>query len=179
MPEERIESVNEAKQVKTKEGGSVNLGRHQAQCAICRGQHRQEIEERWLRWSHTGQLARDYGISRDCVYRHMHAVDLFRKRQQNLKGFLEQIIERVDQTPFNGSGLLTAFKLYMKMTTREKVAEPEQSARPNKVLSGTAQQEERDGSKPDQHSEPTEATPGEGQAGGPEVQTPDPTQTVQ
>ena len=99
-------------------------------------------------------------------------------RQKNLKGFPEQIIDEVDQTPFNGSGLLTAFKLYMKMTSMEKEAEPEQCASPKEMLSRISQ-EERDGSIPDGHSEPTDATQGEGQAGGPEVQTLEPSQTMQ
>ena len=156
----------------------MNLGRHQAQCGICRGDHRQEIEERWLRWSHTGTLAKDYGISRDCVYRHMHALDLFRERQKNLKGFLEQIMERVDQTPINGSGLLAAFRLYLNLTSMEKEKEPKQSANPQELHSRISPQE-RDGSIPDGLSAPTDATQGEGQAGGREVQTPQPSQTAQ
>ena len=39
MTEEKISSVNDDKQVQDKEGGSVNLGRHQAQCSVCLHPH--------------------------------------------------------------------------------------------------------------------------------------------
>jgi hypothetical protein len=45
MTEEKTGSENDEKQLKDKEAGSVNRGRHKAQCSICRHPQRQKIEE--------------------------------------------------------------------------------------------------------------------------------------
>ena len=183
MSEQNVSSVNVVKQQQDQERARVNLGRHQAQCSICRSECREEIEERWINWAHTLQLAREYNTSRDCIYRHMHALNLFPQREKNRMGFLERILERVDQTPFNGSGLLAAFKLYMKVSSKEKETEPQQSVNAREVLARMSQAERdalaRDGSIPAWLSEPTDATQDDGQAGGQKVQTSEPPQTVQ
>jgi hypothetical protein len=49
---EEIGSVNDEKQIQNKEGGGVNLGRHQAQCKICSSPYRQQIEEKFMDWGY-------------------------------------------------------------------------------------------------------------------------------
>jgi len=162
MTEEKIGSVNDEKQLKDKESG-VNRGRHQAQCTICSHPNRLEIEERWIGWSYTNQMAREYGVSRDSIYRHMHAFDLFSKRRRNIRMALEQIIERVDQTGVNGSGILTAIKLYVKMNSAGQGVEPVQGTNPKALLERMSREQReafvREGSLPDCFSKEIGATP--------------------
>jgi hypothetical protein len=74
-------------------GKPVNLGRHAAECKICAHVNRAEIEQEFVGWAGANRIATTYGVSRDGVYRHAHALDLFRKRQRNIRAALERIIE--------------------------------------------------------------------------------------
>jgi hypothetical protein len=74
---------------------SARLRRHQTQCSVCRHPQCQEIEEAWVNWGNTTLLAKEYGLSRDAVYRHMKAFDLFKVRQQRVKIVYEKILERL------------------------------------------------------------------------------------
>ena len=76
MPEAKIDSVTD---IKGEVGGSVSLGRHAAQCTVCRHPPRQEIEEDWIAWASPAQIAYDYSVNRYSIYRHAHALDLSRK----------------------------------------------------------------------------------------------------
>ena len=97
------------------EGGKVNLGRHQAQCAICNHPDREQIEYEWVNWGRTSYIAECYRVSRYGLYRHAHALDLFSKRERNIKGALEKIIERMDVTDMSGGTILGAIKLYLSL----------------------------------------------------------------
>ena len=107
---------------------NVTLGRHMAQCSICDSPHRDEIEERWVNWSHTNTLADIYKVSRDAIYRHMHAFGLFRLRRQNIARVLERIIEKADFAPASCGQILTAINAYMKLQAEGQRMEPTASA---------------------------------------------------
>jgi hypothetical protein len=79
-------SSNDKKQLEENEGGSLNLGRHEAQCYICRHPQRQGIEEKWIDWCSAYQIAKEHGVSHDSMYRHAHALDLFSKRKKMSRG---------------------------------------------------------------------------------------------
>ena len=74
----------------------VNPGRHEAGCKACGHPQREEIEAQWCAWASTSRLAKEYGLSRDSLYRHARAVGLAERRARNLRGALERIIERAD-----------------------------------------------------------------------------------
>ena len=99
---------------------SARLRRHQAQCSICRHPQCQEIEEAWVNWENTTLLAKDYGLSRDAMYRHMRAFDLFKVRQQRVKIVYEKIIERLDMVSVNGATLLAALRDYSALLEKEE-----------------------------------------------------------
>ena len=166
--------MSDNKQVPVKEGGSVNLGRHQAQCTVCQHPQRQEIEENWINWGSTYELARDYHLSCDSIYRHAHAFDLFNKRKRNITMALEKIIERVDWTTMSGSVILSAIKTYEKITSAEQGKEHLQGANFKESLERMSQEERaafaRDGSLPEWFSKAIGATPSDGQEGEKESQ---------
>jgi hypothetical protein len=104
----------------TDEEQRARLRRHQAQCSVCRHPQCQEIEEAWMNWANTTLLAKDYGVSRDAVYRHMRALDLFKVRQQRVKIVYEKILERMDMVSVNGATLLAALKDYTALLKQEE-----------------------------------------------------------
>ena len=151
----------------TRERPKVNLGRHESQCTICSHPNRLEIEEAFIGWVFSHQIVKDYHVSRDCIYRHAHALDLFSQRQKNIKMVYEKIIEKADLTLMSGSNILSVLKAYEKICSAEQGAEPVQGADPKKLL-GRMSQEERDpfaqeGSLPERFPAVTDATSGGGQ----------------
>ncbi len=57
--------------------GSVNLGRHAAECKIC-AHAREEIEREFISWRSPATIAKSYKLAnRASVYRHAHALGLY------------------------------------------------------------------------------------------------------
>ena len=166
--------MSDNKQVPVKEGGSVNLGRHQAQCTICLSPYRQQIEQEWISWHSPQHFAELFEVSRDALYRHAHACDLFSKRQKNRKLILKKILERVDWAPISGSAFLSTYKVYDKITSAEEEKGHLQGENFKKSLKQMSQEERgafaRDGSLPEWFSKAIGATSGDGQEGEKESQ---------
>jgi len=101
-------------------GPSASLCRHQSQCSVCSHPERQEIEDAWLDWGSTTLLAEKYGLSRDCIYRHAHALGFFRERQKGIKRLYEKVLERLDTVEFSGSDLVKVLKEYTTLCEREE-----------------------------------------------------------
>jgi hypothetical protein len=100
---------------KAKSRESVNAGRHQAQCLVCQHPHRGHIEEQWIDWGNTSRLAGEYGLSRDSLYRHAHALKLFEKRRRNVKRALERIIERSEAVEVTAAAVVSAVQALSKI----------------------------------------------------------------
>jgi hypothetical protein len=96
----------------------VNLGRHAAECKICAHADRSEIEQEFVGWTGANRIASSYGVSRDGVYRHAHALDLFRRRQRNIRAALEKIIERAGEVDVNAAAVVSAVAAYARMNGR-------------------------------------------------------------
>ena len=87
-----------------------------------------------MNWANTTLLAKDYGVSRDAIYRHMRALDLFTVRQKRVKVIYEKILERLDMVSVNGATLLAALKDYTALLEKEE-AEQESTDAPQEVSS--------------------------------------------
>jgi hypothetical protein len=148
-------------------GGNVNLGRHMSQCSICQSRYREEIEEDWIGWGHPSWIADRYGISRDSLYRHVHAFDLFKERQKNIVRALERIIDKVECATPSASAIVSAVKAYAKINSSGQGVEHMQATNPKKLHERMSQQEReafaRDRSLPDWFSNAIGATPSDGQ----------------
>jgi hypothetical protein len=171
--------VNHEKQVQDKEASGVNLGRHRAQCATCLSSYRQQIDELFIDWVSSDPIVKQYsGISRDSVYRHAHACDLFNKRKENIGMALGRIIERADCVSMAGSQVISAIQTYVKLNSLGQGTEQAQNTNPKQLFERMSKDEReafvRDGSLPDWFSGAKGATPGESQEGGHESQVPEP-----
>lgn len=79
---------------------SADLIYHQIRCSVCQHPERDAIEESFLHWRSPGDLARDFNVSRNAIYRHANALGLFQRRAGKMRYGLEHIIEQAqDVTP--------------------------------------------------------------------------------
>jgi hypothetical protein len=170
MTEEKIGSVTDERQVQDKEGGGVNLGRHQAQCAICLSSYRQQIDELFIDWVSPHLITKQFsGISRDSVHRHARACDLVSKRKKNIGMALEKIIERADYMSMTGSQVVSAIQTYVKLNGLGQGTEQAQGTNLKKLLERMSKAEReafaRNGSLPNWLPGAKAVTPADSQEG--------------
>ncbi len=112
--------MGNGKSTRSKGGGeagtsAVNQGRHEYHCTICTHPKREEIEQAFVTWSSPVLIAKKYGVSRDSVYRHAHALLLLDKRRRNLHSALERIIERAGDVEVSATAVVSAVTAYAKI----------------------------------------------------------------
>ena len=97
---------------------SVSLGRHEHGCKVCRHARRGEIERDFINWKSPSLIAKEYGLKdRSSVYRHANALDLFPKRQRNVRAALERIIERAYEVDVNAAAVVSAVRTYASINS--------------------------------------------------------------
>jgi hypothetical protein len=100
----------------TNPNATVSLGRHQRNCSVCGHDMREDIEAAFIGWRSPGVIAEEYGLAdRASVYRHAHALNLFPKRQRNIRAALEQIIEQASKVDVTASAVVAAIQAYAKI----------------------------------------------------------------
>jgi hypothetical protein len=87
---------------------AVSLGRHAHQCTICSHPNLDEIEQAFVNWASPSELAREYSVSRDAIYRHARALSLIDVRRRNIRAALERIIERAGEVEVNATAVVSA-----------------------------------------------------------------------
>jgi hypothetical protein len=104
-----------------------NLGRHAANCRICSHAQREEIEAAFIAWASPANIAKEYGLGdRSSVYRHAHALGLFRRRRHNVRAALERLIEQAGDVEANARAVVTAVQVYAKINSRGEWIEPDE-----------------------------------------------------
>lgn len=145
---------------------AVNLGRHESGCKVCAHPDRADIEMAWLSWRDTTRLAKQYGLSRDSIYRHAHALGLFRKRQRNLRAALERMIEKAGDVEVTASAVVAAIQAYAKINSQGQWVERSEHVNLNELFERMSREEletyARDGKLPDWFSQTVGATWGDG-----------------
>lgn len=102
-----------------------NLGRHTRKCAICNHPDRDSIDADIISWRSASTITLDYALpARSSIYRHAAATGLLQRRQRNLRGACERIIERVDEAPPSASAVLRALRIYAQITDDGQWLEP-------------------------------------------------------
>jgi hypothetical protein len=147
-------------------GAAVNVGRHEYHCTVCSHPRRVEIEQEWVAWGNTSRIAKQYSLSRDSLYPHAHAVDLFAKRQRNIRKALERIIEQAETVDVSASAV-AAIQAYAKINNSGQRVEHVQGTNMNELFDRMTKQEleayARDGSLPEWFSTTIGATVGDSQ----------------
>jgi hypothetical protein len=57
-------------------------------------------------WVSPDRIGKRYGVSRDAVYRHAHALGLMEKRRRNVRSALERIIEKTGEVEVSASAVV-------------------------------------------------------------------------
>jgi len=63
-------------------------------------------------WNSPVRISKDYGVSRDSVYRHAHALGLMAKRRRNVSSALERIIEQAGEVEASAAAVVSAVAAY-------------------------------------------------------------------
>jgi hypothetical protein len=95
----------------------MSIGRHKKHCKVCSHSQKAEIEQEWLDWGDTNRIASDYGLSRDSIYRHAHALGLYDRRRKNLRRALEKLIERGEMVPLTANAMVAAIQVLAKINS--------------------------------------------------------------
>jgi hypothetical protein len=97
----------------------ISLGRHSRNCSICGHQSREEIEREFINWTGPKAIAKEFGLrDRTAIYRHAHALDLFSKRQRNIRAALEKIIERAGEVEVTAAAVVAAVQAYGRLNAQ-------------------------------------------------------------
>lgn len=92
--------------------------RHERDCKVCRHPRREIIEQEWTSWGDTSEIAKTHGLSRDSIYRHAHALGLFKKRRRNVRAALEKIIEKAGAVEVTAAAVVSAVQAYAKINAQ-------------------------------------------------------------
>ena len=60
-------------------------------------------------------MGKQYGLSRDSIYRHAHALGLMDKRRRNVRAALEKIIEKAGDVEVSATAVVSAVAAYAKI----------------------------------------------------------------
>jgi hypothetical protein len=146
---------------------TVSLGRHQTLCTICHHDKRDEIEQDFISWGSINRMAKDYGVTRDSLYRHAHALRLFLKRQRSVKAALERIIERAEDVEVTASAIVQAIAAFSKINSEGRWVERTESVNLNELFDrmsvGELEEYARSGQLPAWFPVTAAATPNDGE----------------
>jgi|SRR5215831_863035 len=98
--------------------------RHSRKCQVCRHPDREAIEEEFLGWHYTWNIASAYNVPARAIYRHVRALGLLRQRDENLRSVLGLIMERAEKAPVTGDTIIRAVRAYTCLTDNNQWIEP-------------------------------------------------------
>jgi hypothetical protein len=128
-----------------KNSDSVEPDRHERLCAICTHPERDTIEEAFLQWRSPQNIWWEFKLpSRTTIYRHAHAVGLFRERSRNLRSALEHIIEDAERVKPTAEGVIQAIRAYTSLSS-----DGEWIDRPTRVIISSGAHSDMNATSPD------------------------------
>src|SRR5208337_3893803 len=119
----------------------ANRGRHERQCRICTHARRADIEEAFVGWVSSARIAKQYGISRDAIYRHAHVFGLMGQRRRNIRAALERIIEKAGEVDVNAAAVVSAASAYARINSRGEWVERTETVNLNALFDRMSQAE--------------------------------------
>jgi hypothetical protein len=97
---------------------AADPARHARKCEICHHSDRDAIEGEFIDWHHPDTIVDDYELnSRAGLYRHAHAVGLFRRRRRNLRCALELVIQEAERTSPTADAIIRAVRAQSRVTS--------------------------------------------------------------
>lgn len=112
----------------------TSQGRHEYHCRICSHPKRVEIEQTFVTWNSPVRISKEYGVSRDSVYRHAHALGLMAKRRRNVRFALERIIEKAGDVEASAAAVVSAVAAYAKINANGQWVDRSESVNLNELF---------------------------------------------
>jgi hypothetical protein len=105
------------KQSQPKTQAEIDVMRHRRLCTICHHPEREAIEEAFLQWRNVRLIAREFDASGGAtsIYRHARALNLFQKRNLNLRSALELMIEDSERSSPSAEAIIKAIRAHTRM----------------------------------------------------------------
>jgi hypothetical protein len=104
---------------------ATSLGRHKRKCGVCKHPDRDAIEQEFLRWYNTEDIARDYDIpDHSSIYRHAHATGLFERRSTTIRVALEPLIEQATSVEVTADAVIRAVRVYAHLNNAGQWVNP-------------------------------------------------------
>jgi len=126
----------------------ISLGRHRRNCSICGHQNREVIEREFINWTGPKAIAKEFGLrDRTAIYRHAHALDLFSKRQRNIRAALEKIIERAGEVEVTAAAVVAAVQAYGRLNAQGQWIDRVEHVNVNKLFERMTEAEMEDYAK--------------------------------
>lgn len=89
-------------------GVRVPITHHERLCLVCRNPLREAIEEEFIHWHSVRDISEGYQIHPRTIYRHAKAVNLYDKRDRNLRFALGHIIQRAQDVRITADSVIRA-----------------------------------------------------------------------
>jgi len=105
------------KQSQPKTQAEIDVMRHRRLCTICHHPEREAIEEAFLQWRNVRLIAGEFNASGgpSAIYRHARALNLFKKRNLNLRSALELMIEHSERSSPSAEAIIKAIRAHTRM----------------------------------------------------------------
>ncbi|HEY4877676.1 MAG TPA: hypothetical protein VIH97_00995 [Candidatus Acidoferrales bacterium] len=105
------------KQSQPKTQAEIDVMRHRRLCTICHHPERAAIEEAFLQWRNVRLIAGEFHASGGptAIYRHARALNLFKKRNLNLRSALELMIEHSERSSPSAEAIIKAIRAHTRM----------------------------------------------------------------
>lgn len=105
-------------------GVSVPITHHERLCVVCRNPLREAIEEEFVHWHNVHDIAAHYRIDARAIYRHARAVNLYDKRDRNLRSALGHIIHRAQNVRITADSVIRAVHHFARINRDGHWVEP-------------------------------------------------------
>lgn len=105
-------------------GVSVPITHHERLCVVCRNPLREAIEEEFVHWHNVHDIADHYRIDSRAIYRHARAVNLYDKRDRNLRFALGHIIQRAQDVRITADSVIRAVHHFARINRDGHWVEP-------------------------------------------------------
>jgi hypothetical protein len=102
-------------QSQPKSQAEIDLSHHKRRCSICHHPDRDAIEEAFLQWCNTRVIQHEFKIAERAIYRHAHALKLFKQRNLSLRSALEFVIQKAEHVQPTAEGLVKAIHAYTRI----------------------------------------------------------------
>jgi hypothetical protein len=103
----------------------TSKSRHARRCTVCHHEDRPEIEDDFLHWRASTEIAAEYNLpDRRAVYRHARATGLYRRRMKNMRVACSYIAEHADRVTPNAKNVLDAIRACALIDDNGKWHEP-------------------------------------------------------